>query len=166
LAKSLNCYLSARFRFGFLPELPERCGPVLLIGGVKMETTKQITEWLLNSPKDENPNNRGNAVYRAFRPAERYIIDFAPDFSSEGWLQFDTDQDAPYFGQWVNPKKFMTLCYCEGDWQLVTCLDKEHYNVEIRSAIEFYGEGEICTFIDPETKTSTIYKQDRQEFIV
>ena len=86
-------------------------------------------------------NDLGNTVIRRFRSTERYRWDFDDDFRTEGWLQFDTDQDAWYFGVWVNPKTFRTFTYAEGDMTLVVCPDAEHYNAEIKHACEFYGQG-------------------------
>jgi hypothetical protein len=115
--------------------------------------------------QDSHENERGNVCHTAFLPDERYIVDFAPDLTSEGWLQFDTNQDAPYFGMWVNPSKFLTLTYAEGDWTLVVCPDKEHYNAEIQDAIEFYDEGYVAIAIGADG-SSTKYVQDRSEFII
>src|SRR5438132_508470 len=85
------------------------------------------------------PTNDGGdkQIRRAFLPSERYGVDFAEDFKAEGWEQFDTDQDAHYFGVWVNRGRLQTLTYAEGDWTLVTCSDREHYNAEISDAIKF-----------------------------
>lgn len=109
-------------------------------------------------------NERGNRVHTAFLPAERYLIDFADDFSSAGWEQFDTDQDAAYFGVWVNRRLRSTLTYAEGDWSLVECPDEAHYEAEIRDAIEFYGEGYIALAIDRDGG-ATEYRQDRSAFL-
>lgn len=116
--------------------------------------------------QEAEANERGNLVHRFFGPAERYLVDFAPDFTAGGWLQFDTDQDAHYFGVWVNPRLLLTLTYCEGDWILAQCPDTRHYNAEISDAIEFYDEGRICTVIDMDAKTTTRYSQDRSEFLI
>ena len=111
-------------------------------------------------------NGQENDVFRAFLPSERYIIDFADDFTTEGWLQFDTDQDAEYFGVWVNPSTLQTLTYAEGDWTLVCCQDVEHYNAEVRDAINFYGEGYVAKGFDPANNSMTIWVQDREEFLI
>lgn len=114
---------------------------------------------------DDTPNGRGNQCIRLFCPAERYLIDFAEDFTAEGWQQFDTDQDAHYFGVWCNPQSFRTLTYAEGDWTLVECPDVEHYNAEMQDCINFYGEGRIALVIEQSGRTVE-YRQDREEFIV
>ena len=109
-------------------------------------------------------NGRGNPIYRLFMPSERYLIDFADDFTAEGWEQFDTDQDANYFGVWVNPTTRQTLTYCEGDWSLVCCPDAASYNAEIQSCIDLYGEGFEFKTIDASGITE--YRQDRSHFLI
>lgn len=120
---------------------------------------------LMKKDKKGEQNERGNTIYRMFMPDERYMVDFADDFTEAGWLQFDTDQDAHYFGVWVNPSKLLTLNYCEGDWTLVECSDVQHYNAEIQDAIEFYGEGRICLVVDADNN-ATEYRQERSGFLI
>lgn len=123
----------------------------------------QTIKALFEGEKKET-NNRGNELQRAFFPSERYIIDFAEDSKAEGWRQFDTSQDAHYFGFWVNPKTLQALCYAEGDWTLVNCPDTRHYNAEIQDAIDFYDEGFEFKTIGKEGITE--YRQDRNEFLI
>lgn len=113
---------------------------------------------------DKEINDRGNSIQRGFYPSGRYVVDFAEDYKDEGWQQFDTDQDAHYFGTWVNSKKFQNLAYCEGDWSLVTCEDVEHYNAEIKSMIDFYSEGRIARVINDNGVTD--FRQDRKKFFI
>lgn len=114
-------------------------------------------DWETDDTKD------GNTILRTFYSSERYLIDFADDFKSEGWMQFDTDQDASYFGVWVNPTKLMTLSYAEGDWTLVICPDSDRYNRSVQRMCEFYGEGFEAIAYDSEWNR-TIYRQDRSMF--
>jgi hypothetical protein len=109
-------------------------------------------------------NERGNAVHRHFYPSDRYIADC--DEHHGDWAQFDTDQDASYFGVWVDPAHLRTLTYAEGDWTLVTCPDKDHYNAEIQNMLEFYGEGFIAIGIDSKTGDATRFVQDRSKFLI
>lgn len=123
-------------------------------------------------------NERRNTVIRRHWDTERYLFDFDHQFHAAGWLRFDTDQDAWYFGVWVNPKTFRTLSYAEGDVSLVVCADKEHYNAEVESMCQFYGEGFECIATNPEGlqqlllggrvpgAEGTVYRQDRQKFFV
>ena len=114
--------------------------------------------------RDAEPNDRGNTIYRLCHSSERYLIDFADNFTAEGWEQYDTDQDAPYFGVWLNRGSRTTLTYCEGDWCLVDCPTDQSYNLEVQNANEFYGEGRIALVID-QGGTSTEYRQDRSRFL-
>ena len=109
-------------------------------------------------------NERGNTIYERFFDSERYGIDFADDFKEAGWEQFDTDQDAAYFGVWINASKRWTLTYCEGDWSLIKCETSDQYKAEIQSLIGFYGEGRIALAISTDG-TATEYRQDRSLFL-
>ena len=116
--------------------------------------------------KDNHPNPQGNTVHRFFLSAERYLIDFATNFRAEGWQQYDTDQDAHYFGVWFNHKSLRVLSYAEGDWTLVSCLDAEHFNAEIEALNEFHLDGFAFKTIDTETGQVTTYVQNRSEFLI
>lgn len=81
----------------------------------------------------------GVTKYHFFASDERYIVDFAPDFKEGGWVQYDTDQDAWYFGVWVSPPQKLILSYAEGDWNLTECPTEEIYHEELKRMAEFYG---------------------------
>jgi len=130
--------------------------------------------------RDVHVNQQGNTVVHRHRSADRYLFDFDDDFHAAGWLQFDTDQDASYYGVWVNPKLLRTLSYCEGDVYLVVCADAEHYNAEIKAACEFHGEGFEMIACDMDafqsimldggrhvsSSNTTVYRQDRSKFLI
>ena len=121
----------------------------------------------LEQKESDEINTRGNKITRGFVfCGERYFFDFEYCKPSNGWKQFDTDQDAWYFGMWVNPVKLQTITYAEGDIIIVDCPDVEHYNAEIEDAIKFYGEGYEFKAIDMEEKTCTTYRQDRTMFLI
>lgn len=105
----------------------------------------------------------GCTVRQFFLPLERYVVDFAPDFKAEGWEQFDTDQDAAYFGVWVNSKQLVVLTYCEGDWSIEECPSQEHYRAAIERLCAFYAEGKVCTVIGSEGVVEC--RQDRDRFL-
>jgi hypothetical protein len=110
-------------------------------------------------------NSRGNQVERSFLPTERYRWDFDEKLTAAGWEQYDTDQDAWYFGVWLNKKTLQIRTYAEGDITLTTCPDAEHFNAEIKAMNEFYGEGFIAKTID-ENGQMTVYRQDRNQFFI
>lgn len=130
------------------------------------KTTAEIVKQLqaADPVSYETPATRdGCVVRRLFWSTERYVFDFAPDFHADGWQQFDTDQDARYFGVWINSFKHMIVTYAEGDWMLVECGDRERYLRAIQRAIDFYGEGFIAKVIDQ--NGVTVYKQYRSKFL-
>jgi hypothetical protein len=92
-------------------------------------------------------NDRGNAIYRGpeadsrigGRGSDRYGYDADLCATRKGWRQFDTDQDACYFGFWVNVQERKTFTYCEGDRILVECPTRQSFIEELRDAETFYG---------------------------
>jgi len=51
-------------------------------------------------------NQFGNEITRSFEgDIDRYKFDFGLCSYSKGWIQFDTDQDAWYFGVWIHKEK-------------------------------------------------------------
>lgn len=50
---------------------------------------------------------------------ERYTFDFNECTYAKGWAQIDTDQDASYFGQWVQPWQRKVCSYVEGDVRVI-----------------------------------------------
>lgn len=105
---------------------------VALIEKSSKETNEQDT-WRHPRIKDEH-----RTIYGMFFPTERYLIDFAEDFHTDEWAQFDTWQDAPYFGVWHSRKLMMSLTYAEGDWSLVRCANIEAFEKEIQDCVDFY----------------------------
>ncbi|MCT7992488.1 hypothetical protein [Laspinema olomoucense] len=105
----------------------------------------------------------GKKIYRWFADSERYFIDFADDYHQHGLIQYDTDQDAPYFGVWISPTKMLTLTYCEGDWSLVICDNPITYNSEVDLIVEFYEKAPGFVSIDIDEKTITKYYQSKSD---
>jgi len=70
---------------------------------------------------------------------ERYEYDFKRCKSADGWKQYDTQQDASYFGVWVHPERRVIVTFAEGDETTVTCPTQESFEAEIREMNEFYG---------------------------
>lgn len=114
---------------------------------------------------EKSINERGNTIWRSFHPSSRYVIDFADDFKTSGWEQYDTNQDAEYFGVWVHREKLLTLTYAEGDWALVECPDVASFNAEIEDANRVYAPGFIAKTWG-ESEGWIEYQQDRQQFYV
>lgn len=132
----------------------------------KTATVGAIVERLKTQPPRDAAlyADRGETIYDEFLPATRYVVDFASDFGPEGWKQYDTDQDAEFYGTWVNAGQRLTLSYCEGDWTLCTYADAAAYRAAIVRMNEFHGEGSVCRTIDA-NGTYTVHRQDRAEFL-
>ena len=121
-------------------------------------TIKQYVDALLSEPKGDSRD--GTVLHRMFLPSERYVIDFAPDFQSGGWRQFDTDQDAAYFGVWYSAPQRLVLTYCEGDWTLEVAEDAEAMAAAVKRLCDFYREGFVFKAMDADG-TLTTFVQDR-----
>lgn len=48
-------------------------------------------------------------------PGERYDYDFGVCSYANGFAQIDTEQDASYYGNWINPTERKLVCFAEGD---------------------------------------------------
>ena len=117
-------------------------------------------------PDDQSINERGNVVTRTFNAsADRYLFDLDKCSQENGWLQFDTDQDAWYFGVWVHPKNREVMTYAEGDVIHVKCPDAASYRTEIEDLIAFYGQAPYMTTIS-ENGEVVRYYQDRPGFLI
>lgn len=89
-------------------------------------------------------NERGNQVYSAFIGSrDRLHFDFNECKSEDGWKQYQTEQDASYFGMWIHIEKRMTVTYVEGDLIVVTCPSIETFRAEIEDAEKFYGPAPV-----------------------
>lgn len=128
-----------------LAETPEFKAEPRRLWGIKHNIEDIEAEFLELSKirrKDCAPelNERGNTIIRFFRQnAERYHWDFGPCSEKYGWKQFDTTQDAWYFGVWVHVQKRLTFTYAEGDCILVICPDQLHLKAELDDAERVYG---------------------------
>ena len=118
-----------------------------------------------NAVSQERTTECGNRLIEIFHPEDRYIFDFAPEFLDE-WTQLDTDQDAPYFGVWVNKSKRLVLTYCEGDVSLVICEDDEHFDAEVGSLCRYYTAAPAFKIFDIDAGVVTHVYQDRLECFI
>ncbi len=86
-------------------------------------------------------NERGNTIERGFELySDRYKYDFRICTAEKGWKQYDTAQDASYFGIWVNVQERKIFTYAEGDTTLITCPTIESLRAELESMAKFYGD--------------------------
>jgi hypothetical protein len=104
---------------------------------------------------------RGGAIRATFCDGDRYLGDALP---ATDWTQYDTDQDAWYFGVWVNRSTREVLTYAEGDWSLITLPTADAWAVELARMAKFYGPTPAhIVAIDVDAGTVTEYRQERPE---
>jgi hypothetical protein len=94
-------------------------------------------------------NERGNTIIRDHHDGDRYVYDDKLK-ASDGWEQYDTEQDAWYFGIWINPKKREFFTYAEGDTTHVICKDAASYNSELKALMEVHPQGAYAWALDDE----------------
>lgn len=81
----------------------------------------------------------GNKLEVAWFSSERYAFDSSSEYKN-GWRQYDSKQDAWYYGVWYNPQTLQTLTYAEGDIHLVTCETWDKFKEEMVNMDEFHGK--------------------------
>ena len=108
-------------------------------------------------------NERGNNVHHLFiGSCDRLQFDCGPCSADKGWEQYDTDQDAWYFGVWIHIEKRMTVTYAEGDLYVATCPTLESFREELKDLQRCYGDPPPwAKAFDIETGQETHYFQER-----
>ena len=109
-------------------------------------------------------NERGNTVTQTFHAnRNRYAYDGRLCAAAGGWVQFDTREDAWYFGVWVHPGRRLVLTFAEGDEILTECPTEASYHAELAHLADFYGEPPpFATAIDADG-TVTQYVAERPQ---
>lgn len=75
--------------------------------------------------------------------------------ASAGWQQYDTEQDAWYFGIWINPVKLETFTYAEGDTSHVIAPSIEAFRAELVRLYEYHPQAPAFVSIDVEAGSIT-----------
>ncbi len=104
-------------------------------------------------------NDRGNLVTSAFvDDLNRYFFDGRVTRQGAGWQQWDTSQDASYFGIWVHRDLRQILTFAEGDITVVECPDDATFKAEIESMERCYGEAPpAATAYGPDGSVTHVY---------
>jgi hypothetical protein len=75
--------------------------------------------------------------------SSRYAFDFGQCRASNGWAQLDSEQDASYFGNWVNPITYETVSYCEGDVTHIRYDHAEEFRIGLADDLRWHaGRGD------------------------
>jgi hypothetical protein len=111
------------------------------------------------SPSPSGTTSHGSRLAWLFHcDSSRYRVEAVVCPSSDGWIQFDTDQDAWYYGVWVNPSLKSIVTYAEGDLHITTSQTNEQWNEEVDSLLEFHQEEPIVASAMSEDGTWTQYQ--------
>ena len=87
-----------------------------------------------STPNEINKN--GCRIVRSFYlHRERYHYDLA----LIGWKQYDTPQDASYFGVWADRDSLQILTFAEGDEERLTAPNQKAFDAELADMDVFYG---------------------------
>lgn len=104
----------------------------------------------------------GCRIDRGSHHSSRYHYDDQLTASS-GWQQYDTDQDAWYFGIWINPVKFETFTYAEGDTCHVIAPDIEAFHAELARLYEHHPQAPAFISIDVDAGSITHHYDAKPE---
>lgn len=104
-------------------------------------------------------NKLGSTLVDTFHPMiDRYGFDTRHCAPGDGWEQYDTSQDASYYGVWVRLATRETVTYAEGDVTHVQAPTVEAFRAELAAMEAFYGAPPPwAKVIDTETGTITHY---------
>ena len=80
--------------------------------------------------KGDSVNDNAVVAYYFIMDGGRYPFDQVS--RRLGFYQYDTPQDAWYFGLWVNPEKLQIVCYAEGDVIVSTAHDRAGYDAMLK----------------------------------
>jgi hypothetical protein len=120
-----------------------------LDNGTRDKISAVMTQFLAEHPEyGHDPRatrqTAGKTTYTAFTNGDgessRYWYDGTGCTPSDGWHQYDTDQDAHYFGVWYHMGRRIAVTYAEGDETIVVCHTAEAWRVELKSMADFYGD--------------------------
>jgi hypothetical protein len=108
--------------------------------------------------KDRNSNNC-IVEWANYCQRERYYYDMGMCSGSD-WCQFDTEQDASYFGIWVNIKDRKVVTFAEGDETIVTAENDTDFKAELQSIVKFYTPGRACATVNDKGEFTNHYEQN------
>ena len=123
----------------------------------------KVVDYIVKNAQFTRPSDSGNTVHDMGYTGieERYKFDFDLCKPEDGWHQFDTNQDASYFGIWVNVEERAVVTFADGDLSVVVCEDDDHMRAELASMVKFYGSAPPAFIVIDEDGSRTDYYTDR-----
>tara|TARA_Y100000401_G_scaffold110263_1_gene107325 strand:+ start:1695 stop:2132 length:438 start_codon:yes stop_codon:yes gene_type:complete len=117
-----------------------------------------------SEPVAQETKRTGRRLLRFFHyDSSRYSVEDKICPSCDGWTAFSTDQDAWYYGVWVNRSLRSVVCYAEGDLIVTVATSKEDFNQEIDALREFHGEPPVSISVIDESGTLTRFRIERPD---
>lgn len=103
----------------------------------------------------------GCRIDRGSHQADRYYYDRT--LLTQGWQQYDTEEDAWYFGIWINTEKLETFTYAEGDTRHVMAPNVEAFRAELARLYQYHPQAPSFISIDPEAGVVTHHFEAKRE---
>ena len=103
----------------------------------------------------------GCRIDRGSHQADRYYYDRT--LLAQGWQQYDTEEDAWYFGIWINTERLETFTYAEGDTHHVIAPNVEAFRTELARLYQYHPQAPAFISIDPEAGTVTHHFEAKPE---
>jgi len=103
----------------------------------------------------------GCRIDRGSHQADRYYYDRT--LLAQGWQQYDTEEDAWYFGIWINTEKLETFTYAEGDTSHVIAPNVEAFRAELARLYQYHPQAPAFISIDPEAGVVTHHFEAKPE---
>ncbi|MDR6997434.1 hypothetical protein J2Y65_004150 [Aeromonas salmonicida] len=103
----------------------------------------------------------GCRIDRGSHQADRYYYDRT--LLAQSWQQYDTEEDAWYFGIWINTEKLETFTYAEGDTCHVIAPNVEAFRAELARLYQYHSQAPAFISIDPEAGVVTRHFEAKSE---
>ncbi|MFM5322087.1 hypothetical protein ACET9O_21100 [Aeromonas caviae] len=103
----------------------------------------------------------GCHIDRGSHQADRYYYDRT--LLAQGWQQYDTDEDAWYFGTWIHTEKLETFTYAEGDTSHVIAPNVEAFSAELARLYLYHPQAPAFISIDPQAGVVTRHFERKPE---
>ncbi|EKP0315531.1 hypothetical protein ACEUB2_04260 [Aeromonas veronii] len=97
----------------------------------------------------------GCRIDRGGHQTDRYYYDRT--LLAQGWLQYDTEEDAWYFGIWIHTVKLETFTYAEGDTNHVIAPNVEAFRTELARLYQYHPQAPAFICINREVGIVTHY---------
>ncbi|WP_323943747.1 hypothetical protein [Aeromonas hydrophila] len=103
----------------------------------------------------------GCRIDRGSHQADRYYYDRT--LLAQGWQQYDTEEDAWYFGIWTHTEKLETFTYAEGDTSHVIAPNVEAFRAELARLYQYHPQAPAFISIDPQAGVVTRHFETKPE---